>query len=255
MILHDAHLSSILKVRHGFFTREGGVSQGIYQALNCGPGSKDDPAHVRENRKRACQKLSANPEQLCTLEQVHSNDVMIIRAPFPDDQRPQADAMVSNVTGVVLGVLTADCAPVLLADPNNLVIGAAHAGWKGALGGIIPATVQAMIELGAEPHAIVAAIGPCIAQRSYDVDLSFSKPFIERDPTNGVYFVPSQTTGKIRFGLRGYVMKELADAGVRHVSWLEHDTYAEEKLFFSYRRATHKNEPDYGRQLSAITLV
>jgi YfiH family protein len=254
-MLQDPNLSSILKIRHGFFTREGGVSQGIYASLNCGPGSKDDAAHIKENRNRACQKLGTTASALCTLEQVHSNDVMIIHAPFPDDQRPQADAMVSKTPGVVLGILTADCAPVLLADPINHVIGAAHAGWKGAFGGVVQATVQAMVELGAQAGSIVAAIGPCIAQRSYDVDLSFSKPFIERDPTNGVYFVPSVTKGKIRFGLRGYVMKELGEAGVTHISWLENDTYAEEQQFFSYRRATHKNEPDYGRQLSAITLV
>ena len=254
---HAPSLSSILKVKHAFFTREGGISQGVYASLNCGIGSLDKPESIAENRARAAIQLGAKPEHLCTLKQVHGKDVVIIENPL-GDLRPEADAMVTKVPGLMLGILTADCAPVLLVDPINQVIGAAHAGWRGALAGVARATVRAMIELGAQSENIIAVIGPCIAQRSYDVDLDFSKAFLEVDPTYGVYFTPSETPKKIGFSLRGFMQHELRESGVSHIEALDDDTFADEKRFFSYRRETQRGlakEGDYGRQLSAIMLV
>lgn len=253
-MIHAPTLSSILKVKHAFFTREGGVSEGIYASLNCGLGTKDKPESVLENRARAAQQLGAKPENLCSLSQVHSKEVMIIEKPL-GTARPEGDGMVTKTPGIALGILTADCAPVLLADPINQVIGAAHAGWRGALAGVARSTVQAMQELGAQPENIIAVIGPCIAQKSYDVDLDFSKAFLDVDPTYGVYFSPSATPRKIGFSLRGFLQHELREAGVAHIEAMDDDTLTDEKRFFSYRRSVQRGEPDYGRQLSAIMLV
>lgn len=252
-------LNDLPGVRHAFFSREGGVSTGIYASLNCGPGSDDDPVAVRENRRRAMERLDLPAEALATLHQVHSPDVVAVAEPWEIRQGPQADGMVTDRPGVALGVLAADCAPVLLADAAARVIGACHSGWKGAVGGVLEATVAAMARLGAEPARIVAGIGPCIAQRSYEVGPEFSRPFLEQDPENARYFCPARdpaakAAGKQHFDLKGYAARRMAIAGVGAVQILPCDTCAEERRFFSYRRACHRGEPDYGRLLSAIVL-
>ena len=247
-------LNELTRIRHGFFTRDGGVSQGIYASLNCGPGSNDDPAHVRENRARAMAELDLPPEALVGLSQVHSAEVVTVEAPWPEDARPQADAMVTKVPGIALGILTADCAPVLMADGEAGVIGAAHAGWRGARDGVLDNTVAAMVRLGARPERIVTAIGPCIAQRSYEVGPEFPAPFLADDEDNVSYFSPSRTEGRFMFDLPGYVARRLARLGVREVVRTPCDTCQEHTRFFSYRRTTLRGEPDYGRQLSAIVL-
>ena len=240
-------------VRHGFFSREGGVSEGLYASLNCGLGSKDDPARVTENRARVAATLDVAADALVTCYQVHSPDVVTVEKPWAPGEGPHVDAMVSNTPGVALGILTADCAPVLLTDPTARVIGAAHAGWRGALTGVLAATVDAMTKLGAEPGRMAAGIGPCIAQRSYEVGPEFPAPFLAADPANERFFVPAAAAGKFLFDLRGFAHSELTKAGVRRVYELPHDTCREER-FFSYRRACLRGEPDYGRALSAIAL-
>lgn len=240
-------------IRHGFFSREGGVSEGLYASLNCGLGSKDDPARVMENRARVAAALDVDPGSLVTCYQVHSPDVVTVDTPWVPGEGPKVDAMVTNKPGLALGILTADCAPVLLADPAGRVIGAAHAGWRGALTGVLAATVGAMTKLGAEVGRIVAGIGPCIAQRSYEVGPEFPAPFLAADPGNERFFSPAATEGKFLFDLRGFANAELTRAGVKRVYELPHDTCREER-FFSYRRSCMRGEPDYGRELSAIAL-
>ena len=239
-------------IAHGFFGREGGVSEGIYRGLNCGPGSKDDPARVAENRRRVAASFSRLESDLCTLYQIHSADVVTVNAPFMGE-RPQADAMVTNRPGVVLGILTADCAPVLFTDPVSGVIGAAHAGWKGAYGGIIENTVAAMEKLGAQRHHIGAVIGPCIAQASYEVGPEFIARFTQHDQAQ--YFVPSTREGHAQFDLSAFVAAALRRASIAHAAALMIDTCANEQQFFSYRRTTLRGEPDYGRHISAIMLA
>lgn len=242
-------------VRHAFFSREGGVSQGIYASLNCGPGSRDDPAAVRENRRRAMDQLELPGDALATLHQIHSAEVIEVSEPWEIGQGPRADGMVTNRTGVALGVLAADCAPVLLADAEAGVVGACHAGWKGAVGGVLEATVAAMLRLGAKADRIVAGIGPCIAQRSYEVSADFSAPFLEQDADNAKFFIPSaRAAEKLHFDLRGYAARRLKQAEVGNVQVLPCDTCGEPQRFFSYRRATKAGEPDYGRLLSVIHL-
>lgn len=245
-------------IRHGFFTREGGVSEGLFATLNCGLGSGDAPERVQENRARAAHAIEVAPERLITAYQVHSPDVVTVTAPWTGDERPKVDAMVTNVPGLGLGILTADCAPVLFADPKARVIGAAHAGWRGALSGVIAATVRAMRELGAAPGNVVAGIGPCIAQRSYEVGPEFPAPFLAADPANERFFAPAPAAAargetKYLFDLRGFVTSELAKAGVAQAYDVPNDTCREER-FFSYRRACLRGEKDYGRGLSAIAL-
>ncbi|WP_119166933.1 peptidoglycan editing factor PgeF [Algihabitans albus] len=242
-------------VRHAFFSREGGVSQGLYASLNCGPGSDDDPAAVRENRRRALAHLDLPGDALATLHQVHSAEVVEVTESWEIGQGPRADGMVTKRPGVALGVLAADCAPVLLADAEAGVVGACHAGWKGAVGGVLEATVAAMLRLGAEAGRIVAGIGPCIAQRSYEVGESFPKPFLDQDADNAKFFSPSaRASDKLHFDLRGYVARRLKLAEVGNVQVLPCDTCGEPERFFSYRRATKAGEPDYGRLLSVIYL-
>lgn len=241
-------------VRHAFFTRNGGVSGSIYASNNCGFGSRDDPAAVAENRARCARKLEVDPERLATLSQIHSIEVVTVEAAWAHGAAPQADAMVTRTPGIALGILTADCAPVLLADTTARVIGAAHAGWKGALGGIIAATVTAMCELGAEPGRIAAAIGPAIGRQSYEVSADFPAPFLAQDSVNAEYFFPASTPGKRLFDLKGYVASRLEAAGVHDVVAMPNDTCADSQRFFSYRRACQRGEDDYGRLLSAITL-
>jgi len=252
-MLTSGPLNSLEGIRHGFFTREGGVSEGLYASLNCGLGSGDDPARVTENRSRVADALEVPAPALVTCYQVHSPDVVTVETPWAPGTGPKVDAMVTKTPGVALGILTADCAPVLLADAEARVIGAAHAGWRGALTGVLTATAKAMAELGAETGRIVAAIGPCIAQRSYEVGPEFPAPFIAADPSNERFFAPAVISGKFHFDLRGFVRSELEKAGLRRVFELPHDTCREER-FFSYRRACLRGEKDYGRALSAITL-
>lgn len=249
----DVFTSEKLKgVRHGFIGRRGGVSGGVHGGLNVGLGSDDDRAAVHENRRRAVAAVAPDAA-LVTLHQVHSPDCLVATAPWPDDTRPHADAVVTDRPGLVLGILTADCAPVLLADPTAGVIGAAHAGWKGAFGGVIAATVTRMEELGADRARIAAAIGPCIARASYEVDTGFAARFEAADPANERFFAAGRPE-HLQFDLEAYVVWRLAEAGVTRVDALGLDTYADEVRFFSYRRATHRGEPDYGRQISLIAL-
>ena len=239
-------------VRHGFCTRRGGVSQGLFASLNVGLGSSDDRAAVLENRRRAVEAVAPGAA-LVTLHQVHSATVVPVTAAFPDDARPPADAMVTATPGLALGILTADCAPILLADAQAGVIGAAHSGWKGALADIGPATVAAMEALGARRDRIVAAIGPTIAQRSYEVDDAFQARFCAADPAHEGFFRPGRP-GHGQFDLEGFIAARLAAAGVRTVIAMGVDTYPDAGRWFSFRRTTHAGEPDYGRQLSLIAL-
>ena len=242
-------------IRHGFMTRAGGVSTGIYGSLNCGLGSNDDPANVAENRRRCAARFDLGAERLVTLYQVHSPDVVTVERPWlRGEGQPRADAMVTATPGIALGILTADCVPVLLADVAAKVIGAAHAGWKGAKGGVVDATVAAMVALGARPEHIVAGIGPCIAQRSYEVGPEFPDRFLAEDEANADFFVPAQRAGHSMFDIGGYVARRLARSGVGTVQRCSNDTVTEEDSFFSYRRATLRGENDYGRGISVIML-
>ena len=247
-------LNDLDGMRHAFFTRQGGVSTGLYSSLNCGLGSGDDADAVRRNRALAMESIDMPAESLSTLYQVHGRDVVTLEAPLPDAGRPKADAFVTRTPGVVLGILTADCVPVLFCDPDARVIGAAHAGWKGAIGGVLEATLDAMAGLGADRARVHAGIGPCIAQRSYEVGPEFPAPFLAEDENNARYFAPSRNDGRWMFDLRGYAGGRLRQAGLRQIHSLPNDTCGEADRFFSYRRSCLKGEPDYGRGLSAIVL-
>jgi len=235
---------------HGFLGREGGVSGGLYDSLNVGLGSADAPAAVAENRARAVAAVAPGAA-LVTLHQVHGNAVVTVTGPVADAARPRADAMVTAHRGIALGILTADCAPLLFADAAAGVIGAAHAGWRGALHGVGPATIAAMEALGAQRGRITAAIGPCIARRSYEVDDAFASRFAASDPAHDRFF-GSGRAGHWHFDLEGFLVAQLAALGVARVEALGADTYAQPGRYFSYRRTTHAGEPDYGRQLSVI---
>jgi purine-nucleoside/S-methyl-5'-thioadenosine phosphorylase / adenosine deaminase len=248
-------LAALPGVRHGFFTRQGGVSGGIYASLNCGPGSRDDAANVVENRARVAELLGAKPGRLITVFQKHSADAVIAEAPWKGDTPPEADAIVTKTPGLAIGVLTADCAPVLFCDGDARVIGAAHAGWKGALGGILEATVEAMRKLGAKPERITAAIGPAISQDAYEVGAEFVERFVAEEPGSAAFFITDQASGEPHFDLPAYVGERLARAGVGSIAELGLCTYCEESRLFSYRRSQHHGEDDYGRQISAIVLA
>ena len=239
---------------HGFFGREGGVSTGLYESLNCGPGSSDDPKSVMENRRLVAVALTPNvPDtRLVSLSQIHSAIVHTLPA---WEERPEGDAMVTATSGLALGILTADCAPVLLADRKARVIGAAHAGWKGALAGVLEAALEAMEKLGASRDRINAAIGPCISQDNYEVGDDFRARFLEQGAKHRRFFVPSDREGHHRFDLAGFAAHRLTAAGVGSVERLAICTYPPENGFFSFRRTTHAKEPDYGRQISAIVLT
>ena len=240
-------------VRHGFFTRAGGVSDGIYARLNAGVGSKDDPAHVAENRRRVAEWMGGAADDLCGCYQVHSAVARVAESGWAGD-RPEGDAVVAGVKGPVLTVLTADCAPVLFADAEAGVIGAAHAGWKGALGGVIHSTVAAMQALGAEPSRIVAVVGPCIAQASYEVGADYQDRFAHHDPGSDRFFHPGATADKRRFDLPGFVLWRLQQAGVGQAVWTGHDTCADKARFYSNRRAFQRGEADFGRLISVIRV-
>ncbi|MEA3013107.1 MAG: purine-nucleoside/S-methyl-5-thioadenosine phosphorylase / adenosine deaminase [Sphingomonadales bacterium] len=244
--------ASLAGLPHGFLGRRGGVSTGAYAGLNVGLGSDDDRDAIHENRRRAAAAVAPGAA-LVTVHQVHSPGALYAAAPWPDDARPKADAIVTDRPGLVLGILTADCTPVLLADREAGVIGAAHAGWKGAFSGVIESVVAAMAARGARRERIAAAIGPVIARKSYEVDEAFLRRFAEADPANERFFTPGRA-GHHQFDIEAYVLARLAEAGVTRAEALGLDTYADAERFYSYRRATHKSEPSYGRQISLIAL-
>ena len=253
MTLASPLLSAIPGLRHAFFTRDGGVSGGIYASLNGGTGSSDDPGNVAENRRRMAEQMGVTPENLLTLWQIHSPDAVVASGPW-EGERPRADAIVTRTEGLAIGVTAADCGPILFVDPNARVIGAAHAGWKGALTGVLESTVAAMEKLGAERGGIVAAIGPLIRQHSYEVGGEFIERFIEADAENAMFFLPATREGHAMFDLAGFIRMRLENAGVLMIDDIGVDTYSDER-FFSYRRSVHRNEPDYGRHVHAIALA
>lgn len=253
--IQDESLKAIPHIRHGFFGREGGVSDGIYASLNVGAGSEDKPEHVAENKRRVAEEMGVLPSHLLTLYQVHSDRVLIVDASFTGE-RPQADGMVTALSGLVLGILTADCAPILFADEQAKVIGACHAGWKGAIANIPLRTIEAMEQLGARRAHIVAVIGPCIQQSSYEVDAGFYQKFLDQSQENKQFFIPSaKESQKYHFDLPSYAKNALLGCGLKEANVLAKDTCFLENSYFSYRRKTLRGEPDYGRQISAIALV
>jgi len=253
MLLSSDLLSGIPGLRHAFFTREGGVSNGIYAGLNGGLGSSDAPAHVLENRRRMAEHMGVAPDRFLSLHQTHSPDVVTATGPWDGEVRPKADAVVTRTEGLAIGITTADCGPVLFIDPVRRVIGAAHAGWKGALTGVLESTLQAMEELGAERAQIIAAIGPMIRQPSYEVGAEFVERFLDADAEHAMFFLPSPRERHAMFDLAGFIRMRLEKAGVLMIDDLGADTYADER-FFSYRRSVHRKEPDYGRHVHASAL-
>lgn len=256
MLILDAADLPRCGIAHGFFGRRGGVSEGLYESLNCGTGSKDAADAVSENRRRALAALAGKtPARLVTCYQIHSAEAVTVTAPWETADNPKADAMATNRTGIALGILTADCAPVLLADEDAHVVGAAHAGWNGALAGVTDSVVAAMERLGAVRTRIRAAIGPCISQDAYEVGSEFLARFRDADPENARFFMPGQRGEHWQFALEPYVAHRLHAAGLGRVEQLQACTYRRDGDFFSYRRATHRGETDYGRALSAIMLT
>ena len=251
-VTHD--LLELPGIRHGFFTREGGVSSGLYAGLNTGIGSGDEKALVVENRSRIAAAMGTDETRLATVHQVHSADCVVVNGPVALDERPKADALVTATPGLAIGVLTADCAPVLFADPENGVAGAAHAGWRGALTGVIAATVDAMVALGARRNAIRAVVGPAISFANYEVDDAFRARFVEADPGLARLFGNGARPGHHQFDLPAFCLMQLERTGIAAAASTGDCTYAGEDRFFSFRRTTHRGEPDYGRQMSAIML-
>ena len=265
IIVQDEKLNQIdPMIRHGFFGRQGGVSAGIFNSLNCRFSScegedneRDSREHVVENRKRLVFALADEGLPLVTVNQIHSSDCVVVDRPFETGEIPDADALVTDKAGLVIGVSTADCGPVLFAgkkEDGAPVIGAAHAGWKGALNGVTDAVIDKMLALGVTPDSIQATVGPCIARASYEVSENFAAPFVAKDPMNEHFFEFARKDGHLMFDLAGYIASRLAQKGVRHVTITGRDTYALENDFFSYRRKTHRKEPNYGGQISAIMM-
>ena len=254
-VISDRRLAGEDGIVHGFFTREGGVSVGLYGTLNGGPGCGDHADNVSRNRDLAAAALGLSPGSIVTAYQTHSADVVAVETPWTMDAAPRADALVTVTPGLGLGILAADCAPVLLADGASRVIGAVHAGWRGALSGIIEATVTAMMDLGAQHQRIAAAVGPCIGQGSYEVGPEFPAPFLAQDRNNEKFFRAAPRQGRYLFDLGAYVAACLARAGLKSVTPAQLDTCAMEDQFFSYRRSLLKGEPDYGRNISVIALT
>jgi YfiH family protein len=242
-------------IRHGFFSRQGGVSSGIYGSLNCSLGSRDEVESVRQNRARVAETLGVEPHGLLSLYQVHSAKAVIAEKSWDAGGAPEADAVVTRTPGLAIAVLTADCAPVLFCDPEARIIGAAHAGWRGALSGIIDAAVASMEELGAKRERIAAAVGPCISQRAYEVGADYVERFLAEEPASTTFFMTDESSGEPHFDLAGYVAERVARAGVGTIADLGLCTYCDETRFFSYRRSQHHGEDDYGRQISAIVLT
>ena len=253
-MLQARSLSALPGIRHGFFTRDGGVSEGVYATLNGGTGSDDRPANVSENRTRMAKALAVAPERFITAYQIHSADVIVAEQPWDQANRPRADAIVTREPALAIGISTADCGPVLFADGQARVIGAAHAGWRGALSGVLEATLAAMEKLGAARGRIVAASGPMIRQPSYEVGPDLVERFVAADRGNARFFAPGRP-GHSMFDLPGYIAMRLERAGVAQVEDIGLCTYADPQRFFSYRRTTHRAEPDYGRHINAIALA
>jgi len=253
MILQAATLSEIGGIRHAFFTREGGVSAGVYATLNAGIGSRDNPGQVRENRARMASSLGLPPEHLLTAYQIHSAEAAIVDRPWAADERPRVDALVTSTRGLAIGVTTADCGPVLLADARCGVVSAVHAGWRGALGGVLEAAIVAMERCGARRDSIRAGLGPMIRQPSYEVGPEFIRAFSRA--SDAAFFKPAARADHALFDLPGYIAGRLRAAGITQVEDLDLCTYADDTRFFSYRRSVHRQEDDYGRHISAIALV
>jgi YfiH family protein len=254
-MLQAKSLAALTGIRHAFFTREGGVSAGIYASLNGGVGSSDDRARVAENRARMAAALGVAPAAFLTPYQIHSAEVVVAQAPWTHETRPRADAVVTRVPGLAIGISTADCGPVLLADREAGVIGAAHAGWRGALAGVTDAAIAAMERLGAARGRMVVAIGPLIRQPSYEVGAELVETFRQADAANARFFAPAAQADHAMFDLPGYIAARLAHAGIGAVEDLAACTYADPQRFFSFRRTTHRGEPDYGRHVNAIVLA
>jgi polyphenol oxidase len=254
-MLQAPTLAALASIRHAFFTRDGGVSDGLYASLNGGPGSADAPANVSENRARMAAMLGVRPDCLLTAYQIHSPDVVTVERPWSADERPRADAIVTRVPGLAIGITTADCGPVLFADEAAGVIGAAHAGWRGAATGVLEATIAAMERCGADRTRMVAALGPTIRQPNYEVGPEFVTRFTADDDANARFFEPSPRPNHALFDLPGYIAARLARAGVARVEDVGHCTYGDPTRFFSYRRSTHRRERDYGRHINAIALA
>jgi YfiH family protein len=254
MFIQAPALASHSGIRHAFFTRQGGVSDGIYASLNGGIGSSDEPAKVQENRRRMAAALGAKHDALISVHQVHSPDAVIVEGPWRGE-RPKADAMVTATPGLALGITTADCGPVLFADAEARVIGAAHAGWRGAVTGVLESTLTAMERLGARREKIVAVLGPTISQNAYEVGPDFIRRFAEEVPGHMRFFREAEKPDHAMFDLPGFIGARLEAAGVGEFTNLGLCTYSDEERFFSYRRTTHRKEPDYGRLISAITLT
>jgi polyphenol oxidase len=253
MRLASPLLSAIPGLHHAFFTREGGVSDGVYESLNGGLGSNDDPVNVAENRRRMAEQMGVPLQRLLSVFQIHSPDAAVATGPWQGAARPRADAIVTRTEGLAIGITAADCGPILLVDPNARVIGAVHAGWKGALTGIVESTVEAMEKLGADRSGMVAAIGPLICQHSYEVGGEFVERFLRADAENALFFIPSAREGHAMFDLAGLIRMRLENAGVLMIDDIGVDTYSDER-FYSYRRSVHREEPDYGRHVHAIAL-
>ena len=251
MTLEIITSDSLLPLRHGFFTRRGGASSGVFTGLNCGSGSSDQSEIVRINRGRVAEAMGVPPERLLGVHQVHSADVVTVDG--PQETRPKADALVTATPGLALSILTADCQPVLFADAEAGVIGAAHAGWRGALDGVLENTVAAMVALGARAERIAVVIGPSISQRAYEVGPEFFEDFMAEDPGHARFFIQGEGD-RMLFDLPGFGLSRLRAAGVGVAEWTRHCTYADPARFYSYRRATHAKEADYGRLIAAITL-
>lgn len=243
------------EVRHGFFTRQDGASEGIYASLNCGFGSDDAAGNVADNRQRVASKLGVTPARLVTVRQVHSPTVITAEQPWTPDEAPEGDAVVTSARGLAIGILTADCTPILFADAEAGVVGAAHAGWRGAKSGIIEAVISRMEQLGGDRRRICAAIGPTISQNAYEVGAEFEEAFCADDKENRIFFTAKTAGGKPHFDLPAYCRETLKRSGLEHIDSLGLCTYQNESLFFSYRRSVHRGEGDYGRQISAIVLL
>ncbi len=242
-------------IQHAFFTREGGVSTGIFGSLNGGLGSSDSPDHVHENRRRMASFMGTEPASFLSLYQIHSPNVVTVTEAWDLQHRPKADAMVTRVEGLTLAIATADCGPILFADPDARVIGAAHAGWKGALFGVLEATLTAMENIGARRDHIIAVLGPTISQTPYEVGPEFKAQFLTVDSTYVSFFIDGKSEGKSYFDLPSFIGHRFSKANIKRFTSINECTYGDEKRFFSYRRTTHRGEPDYGRLISAITLT
>jgi purine-nucleoside/S-methyl-5'-thioadenosine phosphorylase / adenosine deaminase len=254
-VLQAPSLGKFARIRHGFFTRSGGVSEGVYATLNGGVGSSDAPDKVSENRARMAEALGVAPDHLLTPYQIHSPDVVVAEKLWSPEDRPRADAVVTRVPMLAIGVSTADCGPLLIADPQAGVVGAAHAGWRGALTGVIEATIGAMEKLGAERARMTAALGPTIRQANYEVGPEFIGRFTAADVDNARFFAPSPKAGHAMFDLTGYIADRIQRAGIGEFEDLALCNYADAERFYSFRRATHRNESDYGRHINAIALI